>query len=115
MKSKNRGGRPTVDESQKRTHSINIRLNLLELVMLKMSAKSAGISYSEYARQAITKGKVEPRITPETMSLVRRLCGMDNNLNQIARQANAAGYTQVNRECLRLTEQIGSVLKELRG
>lgn len=83
--------------------------------MLRLSAKEAGISDSEYARQAIVKGKVEPRISPETMGLIRRLCGMDNNLNQIARQANAAGYAQVNRECLRLTDQIGGVIKELRG
>ncbi|MFR9524556.1 MAG: plasmid mobilization relaxosome protein MobC [Rikenellaceae bacterium] len=114
MKSKNKGGRPTVEESQKRTHAINIRLNLQELVMLEKSAKSAGISNSEYARQAITNGKVEPRITPERMEIIRKLCGMDNNINQLARQANSAGYTLVHRECLRLTDQIGEIINELR-
>ncbi len=114
MKAKNRGGRPTVEESKRRSYTVNIRVNSQELMMLRLSAKEAGISDSEYARQAITKGKVEPRITPETMSLVRRLCGMDNNLNQIARQANTAGYRDVNRECLRLAAQIGSVINELR-
>ncbi|MFR9525801.1 MAG: plasmid mobilization relaxosome protein MobC [Rikenellaceae bacterium] len=114
MKSKNRGGRPTIEESKRRSYTVNIRFNSQELAMLRLSAKEAGISDSEYARQAILKGKVEPRISPETMGLVRRLCGMDNNLNQIARRANAAGYAPVNRECLRLTEQIGGVIKELR-
>ncbi|MFI3306541.1 MAG: plasmid mobilization relaxosome protein MobC [Rikenellaceae bacterium] len=114
MKAKNKGGRPTIEESKRRSYTVNIRLNSQELMMLRLSAKEAGISDSEYARQAITRGKVEPRISPETMGLIRRLCGMDNNINQIARQANAAGYAPVNRECLRLTEQIGSVIKELR-
>ncbi len=114
MKSNNKGGRPTVEESQKRTHAINIRLNLQELVMLEMSAKSAGISNSEYARQAITNGKIEPRIAPETMELIRKLCGMDNNINQLARQANSAGYVHVHRACLKLTDQIGEIIKELR-
>ncbi|MFR9518718.1 MAG: plasmid mobilization relaxosome protein MobC [Rikenellaceae bacterium] len=114
MKSKNRGGRPTVEEAKRRSYSVNIRVNSQELAMLRLSAKEAGVSDSEYARQAIVKGKVEPRISPETMGLIRRLCGMDNNLNQIARQANAAGYTPVHRECLRLTDQIGSVIKDLR-
>ncbi|MFR9542559.1 MAG: plasmid mobilization relaxosome protein MobC [Rikenellaceae bacterium] len=114
MKVRNKGGRPTVEESQKRTHAINIRLNLQELVMLEMSAKSAGISNSEYARQAITNGKVEPRITPERMELIRKLCGMDNNINQIARQANSVGYVHIHRECLKLTDQIGEIINELR-
>ncbi len=79
-----------------------------------MCAKEAGISYSEYARQAITNGRVEPRITPETMELIRRLCGMDNNLNQIARQANAAGYAMVHQENIRLAERIDNLITELR-
>ncbi len=114
MKKSNKGGRPTIDESQKRTHAINIRLNFRELVVLKMCAKEAGISYSEYARQAITNGRVEPRITPETMELIRRLCGMDNNLNQIAHRANAAGYAMVHQENIRLAERIDNLITELR-
>ncbi|MFR9592498.1 MAG: plasmid mobilization relaxosome protein MobC, partial [Rikenellaceae bacterium] len=92
MRMKKIGGRPTLPESQIRSIPLNIRLNLVESVKLQESAKAAGISVSEYARQAIIRGKIEPRISPETMGLIRRLCGMDNNLNQIARQANAAGY-----------------------
>ncbi|MFR9547091.1 MAG: plasmid mobilization relaxosome protein MobC [Rikenellaceae bacterium] len=111
---KNKGGRPTVEESQKRTHAINIRLNLQELTFLRLGAKSAGISDSEYARQAITNGRIEPRITPEMMELIRRLCGMDNNLNQIARQANAAGYAMVHHENIRLADRIDNLLTELR-
>ncbi len=114
MKVRNKGGRPTTEESKKRTHAINIRLNLRELVMLKMSAKSAGISTSEYARQAITNSRVEPRITAETMELIRRLCGMDNNLNQLARQANSAGYPEVYYENLRLANRIDNLLNELK-
>ncbi|MFR9535046.1 MAG: plasmid mobilization relaxosome protein MobC [Rikenellaceae bacterium] len=114
MKVRNKGGRPTVEESQKRIHAINIRLNLQELVLLEQSAKSAGISNSEYARQAITNGKVEPRITPERMELIRKLCGMDNNINQLARQANTVGYVHVHRECLRLTDQMSDIINELR-
>ncbi len=103
-----------LDDTQARGKQLNLRLRSEEYNTLRERATESGLSVSEYARQAITNGKVEPRITPETMALVRRLCGMDNNLNQLARQANAAGFTQVNRECLRLTNQIGEVINELR-
>ncbi|MFI3293571.1 MAG: DUF6290 family protein [Rikenellaceae bacterium] len=111
---KNRGGRPTIEESQRRNHSLKIRINSQELMTFKKSAKMAGISVSEYIRQAVINSKVEPRITPEVLCLIRSLCGMDNNLNQLARKANAAGYTLVHQESLRLADRINSLLTELR-
>ncbi len=114
MKRKKIGGRPMLGDADVRAHQVNLRLRLEEYYDLVHAAKKTSLTVSEYARQAITKGKIESRITPEMMDLIRRLCGMDNNLNQIARQANSAGYMLVHRECLRLTDQIGEVIKELR-
>ncbi|MFR9628520.1 MAG: plasmid mobilization relaxosome protein MobC, partial [Rikenellaceae bacterium] len=81
MKVKKIGGRPMLDDTQARGKQLNLRLRSEEYNTLRERATESGLSVSEYARQAITNGKVEPRITPETMALVRRLCGMDNNLN----------------------------------
>ncbi len=114
MKMVNRGGRPTMEESQKRSQSLKIRVSLQELTQFKLSAKRAGIGVSEYIRQAVINGKVEPRITPEVLRLIRSLCGMDNNLNQLARKANAAGYTIAHQECMRLADRINSLLTQLR-
>ena len=114
MKYKNMGGRPTLEQSQKRSYLLNIRLNPKELFHLKEAASSAGITESEYARQAITKGKIKPRLTPEMMDLIRSLSGMDNNLNQIARQANAAGYTNVRSEYLYLANRVDNIINSMK-
>ena len=110
-----KGGRPTLEESQRRSYSLNIRLNFAELERLKFASAEAGITESEYARQAITKGKVKPRLTPEIMNLIRSLSGMDNNLNQIARQANAAGYTNVRSEYLHLANRVDNIINSMKN
>lgn len=114
MNRKNRGGRPTKTEIQKRKYPLNLKLTVGEHYTLKSRAKEAGITRSEYVRQAITTGVIRCRITPETIDLIRKLCGMANNLNQITRQANAAGYRDARGEYLYLANHIDSLLKELK-
>lgn len=40
-------------------------------------------------------GQVKERLTPEHTNYVRKLCGMANDLNQLAHKANAAGFVTV--------------------
>ena len=44
------------------------------------------------------------------MDCIRKISGMANNLNQIARKANAAGYTNVRAEYLYLADKIDNEL-----
>lgn len=113
MKEKNIGGRPTKTETQKRKYPLNLKLTTIEHFSLKARAKEAGITRSECVRQAITKGVIQQRITPEVLDLVRKLCGMANNLNQIARKANGAGYQDARSEYLTLADRIDNLLNEL--
>ena len=113
MKEKKAGGRPTKTETQKRKYQLNLKLTTSEHLMLKVSAKTAGVTLAECARQAITKGVIRQRFTPETLALIRQLCGMANNLNQIARKANSAGYRDSRSEYLTLANRIDNLLNEL--
>ena len=55
-------------------------------------------------------GQVKERLTPEHTGYVRQLCGMANNLNQLAHKANAAGFVTVRMECRILVARIEEVL-----
>jgi hypothetical protein len=44
------------------------------------------------------------------MDCIRQIAGMGNNLNQIARRANAEGYTNTHSECLILADRIDNAL-----
>lgn len=113
MKAKKIGGRPTKTETQKRKYQLNIKLTTAENLRLKANAKIAGVTPGECARQAITKGVIHQRFTTETLALIRQLCGMANNLNQIARKANAAGYRDARSEYLTIADRIDNLLNEL--
>lgn len=108
------GGRPAKKLGEKRRYTVSVKLDTREYVSLKTKANSAGISRSEYIRQSISWSVIRSRLTPELNSLIRKLSGMGNNLNQIARKANAEGYTNARSEYLYLADKIDNVIKDIR-
>lgn len=113
MKAKNKGGRPAKSEAQKHTLHINLKLSTVEDLILKNRVRTSGQSRSECVRQLIETGTVQARITPEILDILRKLCGMANNLNQIARKANAAGYRDARSKDLALADRIDNLITEL--
>lgn len=109
-----RGGRPAKKLGEKRRYTVSVKLDTREYVSLKTKANSAGISRSEYIRQSISRSVIRSRLTPELNTHIRKLAGIGNNLNQIARKANAEGYTNARSEYLYLADKIDNVIKDIR-
>ena len=91
----NKGGRPIKGIAEKLKYRITVKMATEDYYLLKSKAKSAGVSASEFVRGCITEGGVKERLSKEHGDLIRKLCGMANNLNQLARKANAEGYVSV--------------------
>lgn len=113
MENYKKGGRPRKSISQKRKYRVNVKMNTGEYYSLKAKANHAKLSLSEYMRQCIAESTVRERLTPEVQTYIRKLCGMANNLNQIAKQANAQGYTNARKEYIYLAEKIDKVIGQL--
>jgi hypothetical protein len=111
MKAIKTGGRPTKELGEKRTYMVSVKMDSREYFSLKTKAKSAGISRSDFVRQCISVSKIYPRLTPELNDYIRKLSGMGNNLNQIARRANVEGYTNARQEYLYLADKIDKVIE----
>ena len=88
----NKGGRPTKGAAEKKKYRITVKLNTQDYYTLKGKAKSAGVTMSEFVRKVLDKGNVIERLTVEQADFIRKLCGMANNLNQLAHRANADGF-----------------------
>ena len=86
-----------------------------EYYSFKSKARLANISMSEFIRQAIQKSEIKQRLSPEHLGYVRQLSGMANNINQIARKANAAGYAQAAKEWEKKIEFLDNVVKQITG
>lgn len=111
IKNRNRNGRPVKGLSEKKAYKVTVKMATEEFYTLKAKAKFAGINRCEFIRRCIRSGVVQQRLTPELMKHIRQLCGMVNNVNQIARTANAAGYFDVHLRCLEMNERLRKIIK----
>lgn len=110
MKNQNKGGRPPKTIAQKKGYRVNVKMATEDYYSLKARALNAGVNMSEYVRQCIKSSTVKQRLTPEINDYIRKLCGMANNLNQIARKANAQGYMNARSEYLHLANEIDKLI-----
>lgn len=84
-----------------------------EYISLKSKARLAKITLSEYVRQAIEKSEVRQRLSPEHLGYIRQISGMANNINQISRRANTAGFMEVYEECKNTIVQLDNIVKQI--
>ena len=113
IKNRNTSGRPTKAPAEKKGYKITIKMATEEYYTLKAKARDAGVNRSEFIRLCIRSGVVKQRLTPELMGHIRQLSGMANNVNQIAHRANAAGYSDVHRQCISLNERLDNIIKKI--
>ena len=88
-KERNTGGRPKLSPAEKLKYRVAVNLCTKDFYVLKAKASQAGMTCTELARLAIIGSEIRQRLTPEQMDCIRKISGMGNNLNQIARKANA--------------------------
>ncbi|MDR1402556.1 MAG: MobC family plasmid mobilization relaxosome protein [Tannerellaceae bacterium] len=67
---------------------------------------------TRYAREMALKGIVKSRFTLEELDLMRKLSGIANNLNQLSKRANQAGFNRVGNEIMVLLEWIKALFDD---
>ncbi|MDR0746045.1 MAG: MobC family plasmid mobilization relaxosome protein [Mediterranea sp.] len=110
IKNRNKNGRPKKAPAEKKGYKVTLKMATEEYFSLKAKAKIAGINHSEYIRRCIRSSVVKQRLTSELMGYIRQLCGMANNVNQIAHKANAAGYSEACTDNLAMNERLDNVI-----
>lgn len=110
-KNKSKGGRPTKGED-KLTVSINLKLTPKDYNFLKEKAEKMGLTPTQYAREMTVNGGIKSRFTLEELDLTRKLAGMANNLNQIAKRINRNEYLQVGLDLVVLASKIKELVDD---
>ena len=112
---KNKGGRPRVEDTRYREHVVSTRLDAVEHLRLEELKMKSGKSGSAVIRELITRGWVRERMRRAHLDLMAQLKGVARNLNQLARAANAAGYSAGIEQKLRpIVAEITEILKRFR-
>lgn len=112
-KKRNKGGRPKKETAEKLSYRISVKMAAADYFRLLTQAYEAGISPSEYMRECYRNGHVRERLSEEHVGYIRQLCGMANNLNQLARKANAGGFHDEQRNCKVAVARIHELLTKI--
>jgi len=104
-------GRPK-KEKEKLSCSINLKLTKQDLDKVRERAEKLGLKATQYAREMVLKESVKSRFTLEELDLIRKLSGMANNLNQIAKKANQLGFKPAERVLIGLVVEIKKLLDD---
>lgn len=99
---------------RKRNHVIPVHLNAKELRYLDEQVKKSGLCREEYLRSMIMGAEVRAKPCEHHADLLRKIAGLCNNANQLARAANASGMAGPERveEMLRIARETWKAVRE---
>ena len=89
------GGRPKLARYERRNHHHKVSYNDEEENIIQYKAEQAGKPDDVYLHEAGLDAVVQAHMSDENIEQLRDVCGMANNTNQIAHQANAGGFISV--------------------
>lgn len=107
------GGRPPKKRIEKYHRAVSTKLTELQYYAIRKRAQQAGVPLSNYIRQSVIRGEIIPRLTRQDAEVLRQLAGEANNLNQLARCANAGGFALIVQELLKLKAKIIEIINQL--
>jgi hypothetical protein len=73
---------------------IGIYMNEESYYQIKAKAAQARTNLSEFCLTLVLKGRIESHYSSEEISLMRKLAGISNNVNQISRALNGKNGSQ---------------------
>lgn len=112
-KKRNKGGRPKKETAEKLSYRISVKMAAADYFRLLTQAYEVGVSPSEYMRECFRNGHVKERMSEEHAGYIRQLCGMANNLNQLAHKANARGFHNEQWDCKVAVARIHELLAKI--
>jgi myo-inositol catabolism protein IolC len=109
-KSRGRGRNPKSAEDLL-SEVITVKVSKSQKKALVERSSEAGYELAVYMRNAGLGVKIQPRLKAEQWAEIRRLIGIDNNLNQLTKRLHAAGEKLD--EIEKVQKQVKQLLSEL--
>ena len=110
------GGRPKLARYERRSHHHKVSYNDEEENIIQYKAEQAGKPDDVYLHEAGLDAVVQAHMSDENIEQLRNVCGMANNTNQIAHQANAGGLVSIRTKAEQLVVYLTElILRILRG
>ena len=104
---------PGVTEKSGKSYVVSVRLNEEQYKTVQENCRKSGRKLSDFWRHALLNAKVTAIATPGDMAILRQIGSMANNMNQLAKKANEAGYKLVEWALKGLSKEIKSLYSKL--
>ncbi len=111
IKNRNNNGRPCKSLTEKKRNKVTVKFATAEYYSLKSKAREAGMNLGEFIRVALEKSIVRQRLTPENYKAILGIVYLGNNVNQLAKRANQAGFAEVSTQIKELLPQLNDMIK----
>ena len=107
-----KGGRPRKYQDGQQAPRATVRFNPAEYERVLSQADAAGLSVSDFCRQAALTGEIKAAIRPEIIPLLNEMRAIGNNLNQIVKKAQADGIRSIALKADSILTQLKNLLPE---
>lgn len=99
---------------RKRSHVIPLHLNTGELRHLESQVEKSGLCREEFLRSLILGAELRPKPCSHHPDLLRKIAGLCNNANQLAKNANTSGQAsqQSVDEMVRIVRKVWELVKD---
>lgn len=104
---------PGVEKKSGKTFVVSVRLDEEQHKTALEKCRKSGRKLSDYWRCALLNAEVIQVARPEDMALLRQIGSVANNLNQLAKKANEAGFKLVQWSLDSLSKEIKSLYSKL--
>lgn len=104
---------PGVEKKSGKTFVVSVRLDEEQHKTALEKCRKSGRKLSDYWRCALLNAEVIQVARPEDMALLRQIGSMSNNLNQLAKKANEAGFKLVQWSLDSLSKELKSLYSKL--
>ena len=104
---------PGASEKSGKSYVVSVRLNEEQYQTVQENCRKSGRKLSDFWRHALLNAKVTAVATPEDMAILRQIGSMANNLNQLAKKANEAGFKLVEWSLKGLSKEIKTLYTRL--
>lgn len=101
------------DEKQLRRHVLRMRVNDTELEFFTERAKLCGLPLSRFIREAARGDAPRARPFETNLEAVHQLARIGNNLNQLARHANATRRAKLSRRLEETLRRVDEAIERL--
>lgn len=104
---------PGVEKKSGKTFVVSVRLDEEQHKTALEKCRKSGRKLSDFWRHALLNAKVTAVATPDDMAILRQIGSMANNLNQLAKKANEAGFKLVEWSLKGLSKEIKTLYTRL--